>query len=86
MIPVKGVKNLTSANTHGCANAPNAHALSFRKSGDTGNVRSMFSKDSGLNPERKLLPGSTVVVEIEATAVTCQAGSRVHARRALFVK
>ena len=47
------------------------------------------SEESGLNPERKLLkllPGSTMVVEIEATGCHfSKARNGVHASRALFV-
>jgi hypothetical protein len=67
------------------ADEPNAHALSFRNSGEVGGVRSMF-KQGGLNPERKLLPGSTMVVEGEATGrQSSKAKSGVHASRALFL-
>jgi len=46
-----------------------------------------FSREeSGLNPERKLLPGSKMAVEVQAAGRhLSKAGSRVHARRAFFV-
>lgn len=47
---------------------------------------SCSSKKSGLNPERKLLPGSTVVVEAEETDChLSKADSGDHAKPALLI-
>jgi hypothetical protein len=65
IIPVKGCQDF-NVGKHASVYAPNAHALSFRNSGDIGDVSSMLQQKSGVNPERKLLPGSTVVAKVEA--------------------
>jgi len=43
-------------------------------------------EESGLNPERKLLPGSKMVVKVQAAGRhLSKAGGGVHASRAFFV-
>lgn len=65
MIPVKGVKNLTSGNTSPCTHQmhmPSASGITVKLVG----LVSYSSKKSGFNPERKLRPGSTVMGGVEA--------------------
>ena len=52
MIPVKGCQDF-DVGKHASAYAPNAHALSFRNSGDVGGVRCMFQQREWGQPREK---------------------------------
>lgn len=52
MIPVKGCQGFGSGR-HALMYAPNAHALSFRNSGDIGGVPSMFKRSEWAQPGEK---------------------------------
>jgi len=66
MIPVKGCQVFTVVTTRQCAyRMPMSSASGI--AAILGKFLACSSKGDGFNPERKLLPGSTVVVEVEET-------------------